>query len=161
LVDRLCKQSGSPWYIVTDPDLDFSQTPADFLGRLKDALLDHPGVVKVGLSLRLDDIPELSPLYHYAHLTEAEYWKRLTPGNCYVAGVDTTFALYRSHDRRPGFAIRPAVRTPPPYSVRHLPWYQTAREVTAEDRWRIARSCTGFNGHKLLEAIGEKAEVAS
>lgn len=115
-------------YVVTDPDLVLD-CPDDWLCRLSDEL--RPEVVKVGLGLRLDDLPD-TPVAAAAVAWEAPFWTAHTPtGRAFRAPVDTTIALYQPLTISPGFRLHPAARMAPPYLARHLPWYATAD--TAED----------------------------
>jgi hypothetical protein len=61
------------------------------------------------------------------------------------AGVDTTFAMYRTGERwdRDAFSndFSHGVRTKSPYSCRHLPWYWNPATLTVEDVFYI-ESCS-------------------
>ncbi len=114
-------------YVVTDPDVVLD-CPDDWLCRMGDQLADD--VVKVGLGLRLDDLPDTA-VATKAAVWEAPFWH--TPRNTWTfrAPVDTTLALYHPLTVQPGFRLFPAARMAAPYLARHLPWYATAD--TAED----------------------------
>lgn len=149
------------YYVVTDPDLDFSQTPGHLLNYLQQGFERYPDVIKCGPSLRIDDIPRGAPLYADVQQWEGGYWdkSRLTPCGCFFRSpIDTTFALYH-HDR----PTKPCTREPALRAhsmVRHLPWYLNEATATAEDRHRIANSETGLTGARMLERIAERKKVA-
>jgi hypothetical protein len=117
-------------YVVSDPDVVPDATcPLDLFDHLGRLLDEYPEAVKVGLGLRIDDLPE-----QYVHRDEVIAWEsrfstdELEPG-VFAADVDTTFAMYR-----PGahYAIGPAIRTGAPYLARHLPWYENSSAPSAE-----------------------------
>ena len=56
-----------------------------------------------------------------------------TKYGCYVADVDTTFALYSPNASAAYHDDDFTLRTPIPYQMRHLPWYQL--EESDEDRF--------------------------
>lgn len=116
-------------YVVTDPDVVLD-CPDDWLCRMADEL-DHD-VVKVGLGLRLDDLPDTA-LAKKAAGWEAPFWHARRNAQTFRAPVDTTLALYHPLTVEPRFRLFPAARMGAPYLARHLPWYATAD--TAEDSY--------------------------
>lgn len=143
-VVRLGKNLGhrSPWeaglvtglrepYVVTDPDvIPDERCPLDAIDRLGELLARHPGRVKVGLGLRIDDLPGRYKFAREVRRWEAQFWDRELGPGVYDAAVDTTFALYR-----PGvpFALEPSLRTGAPYLARHQPWYADSANPTDEE----------------------------
>lgn len=123
-------------YILTDCDVVPSEDcPTDIVERLNEILERYPPFTKAGLSIRIDDLPD-----HYAFKQqviewEAPFWEtRLDDGN-YEGAVDTTFALYKPgiHCEDPSWWR--SIRSAPPMSARHLPWYQDTSIVTDEDAY--------------------------
>lgn len=110
-------------YIVTDPDVVIDDDcPSDWVDQLK-AELRHENVIKVGLGLKLSDLPD-TPLAAKVKEWENAFWISTT--GCvrgFYAPVDTTLAIYHPLTVTHRFKIHPAVRLGPPYLVRHLPWY--------------------------------------
>lgn len=125
--DGLPKIVSDSRYVVTDPDVVLD-CPSDWLCRMADEL--SPDVVKVGLGLRLDDLPDTA-IAGKAAAWEAPFWHTRRNNRTLRAPVDTTLALYPPLTVEPGFRLYPAARMAAPYLVRHLPWY--AGEDTAED----------------------------
>lgn len=126
-------------YVVTDPDVvPDDDCPADWPGLLLEGLDRWPTAAKVGLGLRIDDLP--AEYEHAARVRawEGKYWSRLYGDErgraWYGASVDTTLAAYPPLGRRPEFALDPSVRTGFPYVARHLPWYR-AGEPPADEAW--------------------------
>jgi hypothetical protein len=119
-------------YIVTDPDLDLSGVPDDLLQVLQQGLLRYPNIGKCGLSLKIDDLPDTKLSREVMEL-EKRYWTNSLDDLYFDAPVDTTFALYRfgvSHERADLFN---SIRTKPPYTARHVPWYYTDINTLSED----------------------------
>ncbi len=131
------------FFVETDPDVvPDPACPLDALEHLYDAVYTYPEYVKVGLGLRIDNLPE-----HYRHADavrrwEARFWTEEFRPGLYVAPVDTTFALYRP---RTGTTMIPALRTGAPYLARHLPWYADTRHPTREDRYYLRHAAPGIN----------------
>lgn len=120
----LAKIVGNEPYLVTDPDIVLDPScPDDWLCRMSDELWSG-GWAKVGLGLRLDDLPD-TEIASRARIWEAAFWMTLSrTGNAYQAPVDTTLALYPPLAQRPMFSLVEAARMAPPYLIRHLPWYR-------------------------------------
>ena len=102
-------------YIVTDPDLDLSGIPDDFLSVLEEGLRRYPQFDKCGFSLEINDLPhtEFNPISY-----EKQFWQHKLDDRYFAAAIDTTFALYKVP-----FHSFNALRTNRPYTARHMPWY--------------------------------------
>ena len=142
-------------FIYTDPDvLPVEECPADAAVKLFDLLSMHPHATKAGLGIRIDDIPDTYEHKAEVQAWEANFWRRPLAGNCYDAAVDTTLALYR-----PGsWHQLEAVRSGPPYVVRHLPWYADSSMPSPEDRYYAdhARSQMSSWGGKGISDLYER-----
>jgi len=115
----------SDWYVSTDPDLDISGVPDDFLKLAKDELLANQWVRKVGASLTLSDVPNNSLLRRSIDNVELKKWTNRLPSGNFVGGIGNTFALY--HKGRDSLVdYYEGIRLDIPYSARHLPWYFTS-----------------------------------
>lgn len=122
-------------FILSDCDvLPVEECPHDVAERLFDVLSRYVNFTKVGLSLKIDDIPDHYSLKAKVLEWEAPFWQHPLPETgLYEAAIDTTFALYR-----PGITPRDprwwrSIRTAAPYTARHLPWYADTRLPTEED----------------------------
>ena len=114
------------YYIVTDHDLDLSEVPLDFVTVLKQGLDNNKDRVKCGLSLDLDSLPNNTYTKEVKNF-EAKYWVDKDKNGNFIAGVDTTLAIY-DRKRQPvgwgnGDNFFQATRLPKPYSAKHIPWY--------------------------------------
>lgn len=136
-------------YIVTDHDLDLSEVPGDFLEVLEKGL-ENENAIKCGLSLKISDLPK-NTLTEQVLKIESNYWKKRDERGYYSAPIDTTLALYHA-ERAKDFTNETffrAVRSPEPYTARHLPWYNTPENLTEEERYYLQSiRNTGFWSHE-------------
>jgi hypothetical protein len=117
--------------VVTDCDVvPDAECPDDAVERLAEVLLRHADVDKVGLGLRIDDLPDSYGLKDEVIAWETKFWEAEIAPGVFDAEVDTTFALYRrlgdTHT-----TVR-ALRTGSPYVARHLSWYSDSSAPTEE-----------------------------
>ena len=118
-------------YIVTDPDLDLSAVPSDFLEVLHEGLNRYPEYKKCGLSLEINDLPDNPEIRAMRDNCEARYWTEPLDDRYFKAAIDTTLALHRADARH--YFHRPALRTNRPYTARHVPWYYEGLADLPED----------------------------
>ncbi len=117
---------GTDRFIVTDPDVvPSADCPSDLIERMGE-MLDR-GYVKVGPSLRIDNLPGTYPGTQRVIDWEEQFWARPADRG-FEALIDTTFAMYA-----PGAPAGPlhGLRLAPPYSFEHAPWYE-GLEANAE-----------------------------
>lgn len=117
-------------YIVTDPDLDLSLVPNDFLRVLSHGLDKYPGYDKCGLSLEINDLPDTAEGILIKTKCEPKYWKTPLDNMYFRADTDTTLAMYREGVKNYSHS---AIRTNRPYTARHLPWYYTDLKSLSKD----------------------------
>ena len=123
-------------FIVTDPDvMPVPECPTDWPAQLLELLARHQHIIKAGLSLRIDNIPDCYFLKDHVRRWESQFWidaiETWENGvTVYRASIDTTLAVYR--DRRLD-GYDPAVRIGWPYSAEHLAWYVDSGNLTAEE----------------------------
>jgi len=148
-------RKGNEPYIVTDPDLDLAGIPEGWLDVLQTGI-DYPGITKCGFSLAVADLPMDVPQYEWVKSTQAPCWNDFDADlNHYCrAGVDTTFALYRTDaSRRPRTTN---LRSKPPFTARHLPWYVKPCEIPDDFLWFLQRaSLTKSIGSTLTREFGQ------
>ena len=121
------------YYIVTDPDVvPAEDCPPNTLEHLHDVLIRYSSFVKIGLGLKIDDLPDHYALRQQVIEWEGQFWKAKFASGLYEAGVDTTFALYRPNTV---YQIHPSLRIGEPYVARHLPWYTDSTLLTDEDQY--------------------------
>ena len=117
------------YIIITDPDMDISGLPADWISILLGGLYYHPNVQKAGLSLKVDDLPD-NDYTRKVIEHEQRYWLNRSEYNLFFhADVGNTLAVYdmtklNKHN---------SIRSDSPYTAKHLDWYLTKETVTDED----------------------------
>lgn len=124
------------WYVYTDCDVELDPScPDDVMAHLLHIMTRlRPSALKVGLGVRLDDLPACYALRDRAIAAEQPYWTSPeADGTIYRAPVDTTFALYRPYAGLNRSRAAEVYRTAPPYLIRHLPWYADSANPTDED----------------------------
>ncbi|MBK9039663.1 MAG: glycosyltransferase [Bdellovibrionales bacterium] len=121
-------------YVYSDPDVvPDPDCPSDLLSHMVDILEDNPILEKVGIGLRLDDLPNDHEYFKLIKNHEIDFWKRKFTADTFLAPVDTTFALYR--ENQAGGHLLNSVRTNFPYIARHMPWYTKPGSESLEDRY--------------------------
>jgi hypothetical protein len=126
-------------YVVTDCDV-IPTAPDDWVSELA-SYLDNPAWNKVGMSLRLADIPESYQHRQKVIEWETQHWEHpLTEATrakvtLFGAAVDTTLAIYQPLGLYPSFALGPAIRTGYPYYAKHLSWYEDSSNPSEEQQW--------------------------
>jgi hypothetical protein len=122
-------------YIVTDPDvIPVDHCPEDFIEFLYDVLLHHRDKLKIGLGLKIDDIPDSYKFKNEVLVWEGQFWHNpigiFMGVQLYQAPLDTTFAIYKPNTTH---ALTPSLRTGEPYVARHTPWYSNSDHPTEEE----------------------------
>lgn len=135
---NIISQYKDEYYLVTDHDLDVSDVPKDFIEVLLKGL-DNPLVIKAGLSLKLDDLPDNKYTKKVIEW-EDKFWKMPKDENgFYYSDIDTTLAVYsrlRTQEAHDDKFFR-ALRAPKPYEAKHLPWYNTPDNLSDEERFYL------------------------
>ncbi len=143
-------------YIYTDCDVVPAETcPADLIPVLLGLLQKQETGRKVGVSLRIDNLPDHFSKKDLVIKWESRFWE---PENkeqinneygdgqrAFRADVDTTFALY--HPQQP-FTYT-ALRTDAPYSCEHVPWYSDDANPTEEDKFYREHYETAHEGGEM------------
>lgn len=147
----------SPWalglvpqdepYVVTDcdvlPDQGCPEDVYDHLGELVARFGEEP---KVGLGLRLDDLPVQYSARRIVQKNESQFWEKEVSPGIFRAEVDTTFAPYPPG--RP-FVIG-GLRTGPPYLARHLTWYIDDSDLDEDEAHYMAHLSRDYPAYSLL-----------
>lgn len=143
------------YYIVTDHDLDISGLPDDWLDVLMKGLELFPNVIKSGLSLEINDLPD-NAYANEAKRWESKFWHEQKNGY-YLADIDTTLAVYdktRSFGKLPNNRFFSAVRSDRPYTAKHIPWYLTSEKLAADpEEQHYQNSVTTYWSGKFKELI--------
>jgi hypothetical protein len=131
-------------YIVTDPDLDLSNIPGNFLEVLEEGLRRYPQFDKCGFSLETKGATSPGTVEW-----ESQFWKQPLDNLYFNAAIDTTFALYKT----PVFSYK-GIRTNRPYTAIHVPWAYTHVKDLPEDEqfyYRTQNEDTGSHTHVIKD----------
>lgn len=138
------------YYLYTDSDIiPADDCPDDFLQIFYRGLIENPDIDKVGFSLRIEDLPDHNPMRARIKQHEQQFWRKKRGDLYFSAPIDTTMALYRPHVR--GGWWRPALRTAPPYSARHLPWYENPINRPPDEQYYIAHAKTSSHWTQFMK----------
>lgn len=137
------------YYVYTDSDMKLSEScPKDFMKHLVEVLKKYPMAQKVGLGLRIDDLPDSFRMKYDVIKHESQFWKIQREPELYVAAVDTTFALYRPYCGGQANIHHETYRTGFPYLIHHLPWYVDSDNLDEEEKYYIAHVKTSTHWSK-------------
>lgn len=124
------------YYVYSDPDVvPIEECPENFLEIFKKQLESNRKLKKIGLSLKIDDLPETYKDKLEVINWENQFSKFRVSELFFKAPVDTTFALYKPWSWAGASSIYLHYRSDYPYQARHLPWYSDSENPTEEDRY--------------------------
>lgn len=126
-INKIPEQLGCKYYIVSDPDLDLSETPKDCILYLLNKLQNNKSFDKIGLSLKNWNVSEDSPYHKFLQNWAIKNWdtNRVFDGLLIDQQIDTTFAIYDIDKNPRGISCSTYL----PYSVRHIPWEFTVQQI--------------------------------
>lgn len=140
----------SEWIAYANSDLELNPLmPDDFLEIMQSLLLKYHEK-KIGLALRIDDVP---PSCYKNCFTgsiewEKQFWVNELEKDVYRALVDTSFCLLRyprEHDLQ-------ALRIAGNFTARYLPWYQEYTTLTEEEIYFVEHAGSK-NAHPYFIAV--------
>jgi hypothetical protein len=131
------------FYVYTDSDVvPTDNCPNDFLDQFLYKMRSDKKLMKIGLSLNIDDLPDTFSMKQQVIDWENQYWKNESD-DCkfYIANVDTTFALYRPF-MKGGASRLKMYRSKKPLSAFHMPWYNDSENLSEEENFYIKNAKT-------------------
>lgn len=147
----ILEQYTDRYYMVTDCDLDINTVPDDFTDVLLNKL-KKSSAYKVGLSLEINDLPD-NDFTKKVIAWEKMFWNSKDKDGFYHASVATTLAVYDKERTNPD--LYNGMRSPRPYTAKHLCWYMTPENITDEDLFSIRNSHIGWD-NKFAQIFGIK-----
>jgi hypothetical protein len=136
------------YYVYTDPDvLPGAKCPPTLIEDLYKILLKYKTIEKIGVALRIDDIPDSYANKKEVIRIEKEWWAKKVEENIYDAPVDTTFALYRPFAQGDAEECK-AYRVAGDHTFKHQPWYENSAAPEEEDLY-YRRSVAGGSSYWL------------
>lgn len=168
------------YFIYTDSDVVVCEDcPKDFLEYLLEAKKKYPDYKKIGLGLKIDDLPDHYVFKQKVIDWESEFWKEHIyddelKAKFWIAKVDTTFAIYDKHNhtrqivkkskksksQRPfkvlseDHSVENCLRTDFPYVARHLPWYIDNNNLDFEEKYYMKEATAKFITGKVEAFVG-------
>ena len=157
-------------YVLTDSDV----VPADFCpGNLIDTLARQlqrwPDAKKVGMALRIDNLPDSYGDVDTVRKWESQFWEHPVAPGVFAAPVDTTFAIYPA---RGEFSNEPCnLRLGHPYVAEHTPWYVDEAALSDEERyyrehtsavfsnWSVAKKDSWVRKSERVAGFAQRAQV--
>jgi hypothetical protein len=128
------KQFKNSYYAYTDSDVvPVEECPEDFLKIFQKKIESDPSIMKVGFSLKIDDLPDHYKLKKAVLENERQYFVKQDSDMFYVANIDTTFALYRQGFTGGANLYQKMYRSAYPYEARHMPWYTNSDDPGNEE----------------------------
>lgn len=126
------------YYVITDADINpVQECPDDFLAYFKKILDQDYKITKVGFSLKIDDLPEANVNKEKIIKWESKFWRNYTTDGNFIAGLDTTFALYRPKYKYNEALFLRGCRTKYPYTAKHGGWYVDSEKLTEEQKFYV------------------------
>ena len=160
-IDQVKFVGGLPYFIYTDPDnIPDENCPPDIINRLILLSDKYPLVHKVGLSFRIDDIPNEFPFKEDIIKNELinRSLKNLE-GDSYIADIVSSFALYRTGYSK--FSVRTKnLRTLEPLCARHKLWYYSLDTMPEDVQYYISKcSSESVLGKRFLKLQKDNKKV--
>lgn len=131
------------YFVYTDSDvLPIDDCPKDFLLKFQKELLKNFKLKKVGFSIKIDDLPNHFIFKEKVVEYEKKYWNKPYHQIGFQAPIDTTFALYKpfTNLRYGEVYTQKAIRMKPPYTIRHIPWYNPSEHLNEEELYYLNSS---------------------
>ena len=133
---KIFKTYAKGFYIITDADIvPVKECPANFVQKLLKDLILNFRYTKVGLSLKINDIPDDNRNKSKIIKWEKKFWLNKISQNLYDAQVDTTFAIYKPnyHPNKGGFYN--GLRKDYPFQGIHGGWYVNSEDLKDEQKF--------------------------
>lgn len=122
-------------FIYTDADIILPDSlPLDWKEIMFDVMNRYPEYKKIGLALKIDDLPEHYRYKYQVMRNEARWWLEKIEDNVFKADTDTTFALMQNFGDNCYKSLRLAR---PDLTCRHHGWYLNLNELDEEERYYI------------------------
>ncbi len=139
------------FYVYSDPDVvPSNECPKDLIAHLLKQLEKYPNIDKIGVGLKIDDLPAHYTKRDEVIAWEKQFWMKEVSSGIYDAGVDTTFALYRPFTNG-SIWVGKAYRTGEPYMAYHMPWYENSSDPGEENLYYVSHSKQGSSHWTLAK----------
>lgn len=138
------------YFIYTDSDISLGDNcPENFVEILYD-VMDKYNASKVGLALRIDDLPSYNNNKIDIINWESKFWIKEVEKDVFEADIDTTFALYYPNLKWGSSYIGKRYRISGNLLAKHNPWYNNTSFPTEEEKYYIL-SCNSSSSWCQLD----------
>lgn len=139
---KIYKQFFNDYYVYTDSDVvPAEDCPHNFLQVFHEKMKIDKSVMKVGLGLKIDNLPDCYSRKNEVLKWEKQFNESLTSDGYYNAIVDTTFALYRPFVSQGASSLK-MLRSQHPYMAHHMPWYNDCNNLDSEEIFYVSNART-------------------
>ena len=123
------------YFIYTDSDIVLPDSfPNDWKEIMLNVMKSYPEYQKVGLGIRIDDLPEHYRYKYQVMRNEGRWWLETVEPNIYKADTDTTFALMKNFGDNCYKSLRIAR---PDMMCRHHGWYLSLYDLDDEEKYYL------------------------
>lgn len=133
------------WFVTTDPDVVPTEKTHKNLIELLMGVANHFGAIKVGVALKIDDIPDFNPHKDSILSWEKQFWEKQVSEYIYEGAIDTTLAL-NCPQSSGGWQGHKTYRVAGDCSCRHTTWYLDPNNLP-DDELNYIRSMKRNTSH--------------
>ena len=128
------------YYVLTDSDIiPIDELPENFIEDIINLHKKYNNQKhKIGLGLKIDDLPVHLELSYKAYIAESKYWVSKIEDDqfeIYSAPIDTTFAVY-APNTVPGWGNN-CFRLGGKYMAKHTPWYYDPNNLPEDEKYYL------------------------
>src|SRR5690606_35429434 len=130
------------YFVYSDSDVVPTENcPNNFLQLFLDRMKNDKSLMKIGLGLKIDDLPDTFKNKQQVIDWESQYYTKIVDEHFYLSNVDTTFALYRPY-MKGGASRLKMFRSRSPIEAYHMPWYNDSENLSEEELFYINNAQT-------------------
>ena len=143
------------YFVYTDSDIELDpEMPLNWKLQMIN-LIEKYEINKVGLSIRVDDIPDHYPLKEQVINQQARCWQDEVEPGVFRADTDTTFALYKNVGANMYQSLRVARMG---FKSRHTPFYLDFNSLSEEERYILDNHDPRFLTQYTIQHVETKKQ---
>lgn len=117
------------WCFYSDADIQLNENMPNDYQKIMFDLANSYNYTKIGLALKIDDLPDHYMLKEQVVRNESRWWVQKVIEDVYRADTDTTFCLIKKCDQFD------SLRIAGDFTAKHMPWYLDLDNLTEEERY--------------------------
>lgn len=138
------------YFITTDPDVvPIESCPKNIVEKLYN-ISKELNATKVGLGLKIDDLPDYYPNKQEVINHESQYFIKQVKENIFDAPIDTTFSL-NSPNTWGGLQIHNCYRTTGDLMAYHKTWYLDPNNLPEDEKYYLQSISTATHWSEKLK----------